>query len=83
MMVENSLFVSGNVPITVCDPCSGGWSVPTANDCVKASPSENRTRLSRRSLVGDSESICHAPQRLSGALVFLVFLLIVMFCDLG
>ena len=81
-MVENSLFVSGNVSVTACDPCSGGWSVSTANDCVKPSPSENRTRLSRRSLVGDSESRCRAPQRLSGALVVLVFLLIVIFCDL-
>ena len=77
MTVENSLLLAGNFSVTAFDPCSKGWSDSFPYGCIEASPSENRTRLSRRSLVGESESICRAPPRLLGAFNVLFVLLFV------
>ena len=78
MTVEKSLLLAGNLAVTAFDPCSEGGSDSFPYGCVEASPSENRTRLSRRSLVGDSESMRCAPRRLSGAFDSLFVLLLVL-----
>ena len=83
MTVENSLLLAGNFSVTAFDPCSEGWSDSFPYGCVEASPSENRTRLSRRSLVGESESMCRAPRRLLGAFDSLFVFLLVLLGDLG
>ena len=81
-MVEKSLLLAGNLTVTAFDPCSMEWSDSFSYDCVETSPSENCTRLSRRSINGDSESMRRAPRRFSGAFGLFGILLVVGFSDL-
>ena len=69
-MGETSLCCSGKSSASAFDPCSRGGSISAIYGCIKASPSENRTRLNFRSLDGDSESICRSLWRLSGDNLF-------------